>query len=202
MSNNKKVFQEGGHYFEVSHIGWGDTSMQFHGYIEGYKSAADNIIESALASQDIATLDTFFFPVCFLYRQYLELQMKSIILEYSSLSRLEKQALIKQIEHGLLSAWEQAKTVLMEDENFRKWDKIGVVEEYLEEFHLMDASSFTFRYPISKNLQGVWSGPKHINLVVLKERMQELYEFFDSCRAGLSVIADIKQEMEDYYSFE
>ena len=100
-----KLFQDGGHYLEISHIGWGDTTTQFYGYIEGYKTAADNLIENALASKDIKTLDTFFFPICFLYRQYLELQMKSIILEYSSVSRRAKQALIKDIGHDLLFAW-------------------------------------------------------------------------------------------------
>lgn len=39
--------------------------------MEGYKEAADNLIEYATNSNNIKILDTLVFPICFLYRQYL-----------------------------------------------------------------------------------------------------------------------------------
>ncbi|NGQ96598.1 hypothetical protein G3578_15655 [Brevibacillus sp. SYP-B805] len=60
-NKGEKLFKEGGNYYEYSHIGWGDLSTQFYGYMIGYKQAADQLVDYSIASQDIRTLDTFFF---------------------------------------------------------------------------------------------------------------------------------------------
>ena len=46
-------------------------------YATGYKEAADAIMERIIA--DPAWIDTYLYPVMFLYRHYLELRMKEII---------------------------------------------------------------------------------------------------------------------------
>ena len=49
---------------------------------EGYKSSADLLVKNALESKNIKILDTFIFPIMFLYRQYLELELKWIIIRF------------------------------------------------------------------------------------------------------------------------
>ncbi|HHX23708.1 MAG TPA: hypothetical protein GX723_06825 [Thermoanaerobacterales bacterium] len=65
----RQLFVSGGHPKEYAHIAWGDIGTQFHGYIKGYKVAADVIIQQALEKGDNFKLDTYVFPACFLYRQ-------------------------------------------------------------------------------------------------------------------------------------
>jgi len=52
----KKIFIEGGEYYEFAHFGWANFDVQLAGYIKGYKEAADLLIDHAVESQDISTL--------------------------------------------------------------------------------------------------------------------------------------------------
>ena len=68
----KKLFTSDGSYYELAHLGWGNFSVTSAGYCMGYKEASDLLIKEAIESRNIKELDTFIFPVIFLYRQYLE----------------------------------------------------------------------------------------------------------------------------------
>ena len=104
MSNfpqmGKQLFISAGHPKEYAHIAWGDINTQFYGYIRGYKEAADTIIQQALKKGDNSTLDTYVFPACYLYRQYLELALKDIYLTNSKDSRQDK---IAQLNHAVIN---------------------------------------------------------------------------------------------------
>ena len=113
MSNfpqmGKQLFISAGHPKEYAHIAWGDINTQFYGYIRGYKEAADTIIQQALKKGDNSTLDTYVFPACYLYRQYLELALKDIYLTNSKDSRQDKIATIKSCGHKLVDIWKKVK---------------------------------------------------------------------------------------------
>jgi len=156
-----KLFINSGNYYEFSHFGWGgNTETEFFGYMKGYKEAADNLIENAIISQDISKIDTVIYPVCFLYRQYLELVMKIIYLSYSGDVRETKIKTLKDISHNLMKMWNKIKPYLEEETNQEERNDIKVVEEYIRQFHKFDKSSFTFRYPITKELRNVICGEK------------------------------------------
>ncbi|MDV0443828.1 hypothetical protein [Methanorbis rubei] len=86
----EKLFISEGYPTEYSHIAWGDMNMQFYGYIQGYKNAADTLIIHALEKGCPFVLDTCVFPVCFLYRQYIELALKKIYLSNTKDTEEEK----------------------------------------------------------------------------------------------------------------
>lgn len=195
----KKLFIEGGNYHEFSHFGWGDVETQFFGYMEGYKCAADELIDNAINSGDIKTLDTFIFPICFLYRQYIELAMKYIFLYYSGFKRNEKTSAIKDVSHDLLKIWRKIKPLVLEETSNEEKEDIEAVEGYILQFDKFDKSSFTFRYPINKDLQGVLSKEMRINLVNLKECIDELHSFFGGCTGKLDAIAEFKAEILSEY---
>lgn len=195
----KKLFIEGGNHYEFSHFGWGDVKTQFFGYMEGYKCAADELIDNAINSSDIKTLDTFIFPICFLYRQYIELAMKYIFLYYSGLEKNEKISMIKDAGHDILKIWRKIKPLILEENSNEEREDVEVVESYILQFDKFDKSSFTFRYPINKELQGVLSKEMRINLVNLKECIDELHSFFNGCTGKLDAIAEFKAEMLSEY---
>lgn len=204
MSNfpqmGKKLFISGGHPKEYAHIAWGDIDTQFYGYIRGYKEAADAIIQQALEKGDNATLDTYVFPACFLYRQYLELALKDIYLANSQDSRQDKIATIKSCGHRLVDIWKKVKPLILAD--FPNDDKsvLNAVEDYIKQFAKADAGSFAFRYPITKDLELVNNQEKFINLVNLAKRMSELEHFLSSVSMGMSAHRDFESEMLSYYA--
>ena len=58
-------------------LNWSLDSMGL--YIEGYREAADKLVHAVVETG--TNQDTLVFPISFLYRQYIELQLKHIIRE-------------------------------------------------------------------------------------------------------------------------
>ena len=195
-----KLFINSGNKYEFSHFGWeGGIEAKFYGYMKGYKEAADSLIENAVSSQDFSKIDTVIYPVCFLYRQYLELVMKIIYLSYSEDTKEIKFNVLKDINHSLIKIWNKIKPYLEEEASKNELNDIKVVEEYIKQFHEFDRSSFTFRYPITKDLRKVINGQKRVNLPNLQVRMDELYHFFDGCIGKLDYFKEIKTEIQDEF---
>lgn len=182
-----KLFIEGGNYNEFSHFGWGNTPQEFAGYIHGYKEAADMLITQAISSKYISKLDTWVFPILFLYRQYLELQMKDMVLHYGEMKTEGKKAFLKDSSHSLIKIWLELKPVLenIASDNKEKND-VEIVESYIQQLHDRDPNSVVFRYPIGMDLKKALDKEHRINLKNLSLRMQELENFFNGVDGALS----------------
>lgn len=195
----KKLFVEKGDYHEFSHLGWGDIRTQFYGYITGYKESADRLVEIALSSKDIKTLDTYVFPICFLYRQYLELSIKDLYIKYSTDAKDIKIETLEEVGHDLYKIWNKIKPIIKSYSSDEDFKDASVVESYISQFHSFDKSSFRFRYPISKKFDKTIEQEMRINLKNLKERMHELYCFLDSCDVMIGELKSFEDEMSKVY---
>lgn len=182
-----KLFIEGGNYHEFSHFGWGNTPQEFAGYIHGYKEAADTLLSQAISSNDISKLDTWVFPVLFLYRQYVELQMKDMVLNYGNMDLKVQKSFLKKSSHNLMKIWNELKPMLenIACDNKEKND-VEIVESYIQQLHDRDPNSMVFRYPIRKDLQKALDKEYRINLKNLSERMIELENFFSGVDGAFS----------------
>ena len=197
-----KLFISGGYQSEFSHIAWGDMEMQFYGYIVGYKEAADAIISEALEKGDVRTLDTYVFPACFLYRQYIELALKYLYLSNSGETKEAKIKTLKSCQHNLKHIWSKVKPLILADFPDDDAEAIEAVEDYIHQFAAVDGNSFAFRYPITKELDLVNDKEKFINLVNLAERMDELESFLSAASMGMSVHREYEADMMSYYASE
>ena len=56
-------------------LNWTDDALEL--YVIGYKHAADNLVAQIVNGDPYQ--DALVFPICFLYRQYIELRLKEII---------------------------------------------------------------------------------------------------------------------------
>lgn len=198
VKKEKKLFVDTGNYNEWAHFGWGDIKEQFYGYMEGYKRSADILIYDAIQSKNIAVIDTVIYPVCFLYRQYLELVMKNILIYYT-----EEDAVtgIKSGQHNLMKLWGLIEPYMKIEASNGELMDISNAKSYIEQFDKMDRSSFTFRYPINKDLRGILPGEKRINLVNLKEGMEELYNFFSGVEGKLDSVKQWKADVDCEYFY-
>lgn len=174
----KKLFIQEGDYYEFSHFGWGTEQVQFYGYIAGYKDSADLLIENAIKSKDISVLDTAVFPILFLYRQFIELSLKQSIIALSGENKENMSKKIRNINHDLNKAWKEYYDIMSNSMSENELKTLKIVEKYIQEFHEIDKGSFNFRYPITKEMELVFGSEKRVNLLHLKNIINEISNYF------------------------
>jgi len=202
---NKSLFATTGDKHEVAQIGCGDMLSQHSEYTIGYLYSAIALIESVTNDRDYdcisedlkeqriqRKLDEIAMPVCFLFRQYLELTLKDIYVQYSLASPDEVQKMIADVGHNLLKAWGYAKPIIESvlDDNDRTY--FEGLESYVKQFHENDPTSMKYRYPMDKKLN-LYSGAKKLNLINLKKRMEEIEHFLPMCILSALDIEKIKR---------
>ncbi len=186
--SNQKLFVNGTNYFEFAHIGWGNLNVQISGYLMGYKDSADVLVDYALSSKDIRTLDTFIYPIVFLYRQFIELSLKSIILESLNYTQLEKQKIIENYKHDLIKLWEKVKKLFSDyriGDTTEDIEFVNRIQSYIYEFSKNDRYSFDYRYPFDLKVEKIRNENERISLPNLKDKMNELSGFFEGSKAML-----------------
>ena len=189
------VFIAGKNPRTSSHIGWNNDLSQFWGYSEGYKTAADSLIEKMLQDGHNLSLDTMIFPAIFCYRQYLELSMKNIIISGRFIEEGRK---LPFSGHDLMNLWGNCKTIICDYNKVTSDNSdtkiLNLVKKYIKEFSQVDFNSEYFRYPINKE-EGLHH-TKHISIDLenLMKRMNELYNFFEGCRCMIDELNDAIME--------
>jgi hypothetical protein len=144
----------------------------FH-YAEGYKQAGDVLIEWVERQKGLA--DSVIHPLCFLYRHYLELTLKSIIVDCQAwLGKSGKLPL----SHEIQDLWKICRALLEEiyGEDFLG-DK-SAIEEKINTFIRIAPPHDAFRYPISKKGKLSFPEAHYVNVRVLGEEIHEIWKFF------------------------
>lgn len=194
------LFKESTNQKDFSYFGWGDTELQLYGYVNGYKDGADELVEIAVTSQDISILDTYIFPICFMYRHSLELMLKSLFLKYSWKSKEEKKETIKRVSHNLSEIWKEVRLVIEKYSLKHELDDIEIAEDYIMQFDLFDKDSFSFRYPITKRLQLIHDKWQYLDIVNLKNRMEEIHNFLEGVDLATSERTSAEYESMQFLS--
>jgi len=190
----KSLFIPTGKICEVANIGQGDMLSQHSNYTIGYFYSAIALMESAINDSNYAflptdlkeertqhKLDECVMPVCFLFRQYLELTLKDIYIQYSLASPEELQNMIKDVGHNLYKAWKYAKPIIESVLDDGEMVYLEGLESYVVQFHQNDASSMKYRYPMDGKSLSLFSDAKKLNLLVLRNRMEEIECFLSMC---------------------
>jgi hypothetical protein len=187
--------QRGDKLFIAGNDWWHNACLNFmstndwDAYIVGYKTGADVIVDHLKKNR--SDLDLMIYPVCFLYRQYLELSMKRLIHRGSVLLSITPTFL--QI-HDLEKLWMQCRQVLEQIEPTSRED-FDTVQEQILEFSQIDPASTAFRYPVDKNDNPSIPKLKHINVRNMADVMSKIYSFLDGASAQIEYFIEIKEEM-------
>lgn len=166
------------------------SSNQWMFYVEGYRIAAEKLIENVLTTQ--TERDTLIYPIVFLYRHYIEIQLKEIIQTGSEYLGKKK----KQVKgHILYPLWLEAKNIIDEiwiaDTNNVN---INQTEEIIKAICAIDTKSDAFRYPIDIKGKQTLTGITVVNLRELKESISPAIQFLDGVALGISALQDKKDE--------
>lgn len=171
------------------------THDNWFAYIEGYKQAADIIVNHV--GETHRSQDFLVYPTVFLYRQYIELLLKKIIIDGSHL--LDKDAKITE-SHYLDKLWVRCRKII--EEVWPDGDKqvLDRIEQSILNFVNVDPSSTSFRYPIDKNDNPSLPGIRHINLRNLSDMIKSTTTDLEGVYFCISGYLDNKHEIESYYT--
>lgn len=174
--NGKKLFLETFAFHDSADIRLGGT-FQIYNYIDGYKLSADALVAAGINGQPY-DLERYVYSIIYNYKQFLELSMKAIYLFYSNDSVEIKIQNINRVSSDLEKTWELIEPQL--NLIYTTSEEVTIMQtakEYVMEFHNLDNNSYNFRYPFTKALITKLELSYKIDVVNLKERMEELYEF-------------------------
>lgn len=172
----------------VLNFGMGAT-----GYAEGYLQAAEALMDQLENGRGLP--DLLVYPIVFLYRQHLELQLKDIIWH------LKQAGYYKRVVpggHDVLQLWKESKSPL---EEYCGWGKdeaenLKRVEEYLRQFSEIDAHSDAFRYHVNKKGAPSLPDVKHINLLLFRAHLKWLIDWLAGVTAWIYHLRDLQQEAD------
>jgi hypothetical protein len=146
-------------------------------YAEGFASAANALLDSAIADQGInLPVDTLVYPVCFTMRHAIELFLKKFAVDLAEIRSLRGDTLptfSKVASHDLGLIWVYVKVhALATDE--RLVAHVNGLDEYITDVAGMDATGQVFRYPSDLENKKHLTSIGIINFVVLKLRFNQI----------------------------
>jgi len=167
----RSLFSERKDWWNLARLEIGNDAEGFAIYSKGYKDAADRLVE--YTQKDKTSLNFLVFPILFLYRHYLELALKEIIIAANRY--LEEHNSIKS--HNLIQLWERVKGLISDANLDISSDDVNTVENQIFQFDNLDKSSMTFRYPVDKQ-GGVFENlSDYINIQNVKEIVDGLHSW-------------------------
>jgi len=159
-------------------------------YALGFKRSADIVVERLQIST--VHLDSLVYPICFQYRQYLELRLKEII--KSGRELLENSDNVPAT-HNLVHLWKDARGLIRRIFTQEDESPLMVIDSVVVQFSEMDAGSFSFRYPVDKMNNPSLPDVKYINVVDLKFEIDKSESILEAISAGIAAYIDHKSDM-------
>ena len=186
---SKKFFVASRDREKGAYFGWQNKTSALWGIKEGYKKSADDLVEIAITSGRNKTLDTYIFPVLFLYRHSLEASLKLLY--------LRRYGKIPAGGHKLADLWETVFDDVISDleddgflnevkarkENFTQFSFEGIdfneITELFSEWQDTDKESDVWRYLINKKGNLYFTKSDSIDYENLKNVVDEVYGQLD-----------------------
>ncbi len=195
---------EGGHYYQQSVVGYKYAQRSFYPYYSSYEEVGNFLREKILNDNK----KEFFMPMCYMYRNAVELGLKRIIIEDSHIDRIRALKILQRKKHSILGLWNSIVDEVDKYSNVPDDDTtLNDTRKYIQALHDFDQSSDLFRYPCDKNLKIYFSEEKVLDIENVSSCFEELCNFLDAVDSMLSEIKDYEAEMvaemasyyDDYY---
>ncbi len=172
------LFMQGEDWHNNAVLGW--THFPWDTYAAGYKDAADALV-GALTERK-ATLDTAVYPLVFLYRQGLELQLKLIL---PLARRLVSKEAVADHKHGLMPLWSELRRHLEQLDSREDDKELPAIEDFIRQLDTVDSGSYAFRYPTTKKGEVSLPELRHVNIRHLSEVMDSVFTLLGGIHSWL-----------------
>lgn len=190
-----------------------------YAYINGYYQAGNHLIETSIKMTNTIDKDSLIYPICFNYRHYIELHLKSLIEKseilydkMEQLGYLQNGELPEKISHSLdntHSLYEllaSLKNILffiaISNEEFPK-----DIEKYIQQMHDTDKNGQKYRYHKNKSGKLHFPSEESYNIENMSKIMEEVNSMlwaidshiFHYIEMSNDIISDYESEMEHQY---
>ena len=187
-----------------------------YAYINGYYEAGNHLIKTAINMTNTIDKDSLIYPICFNYRHYIELHLKSLIEEaevlYEKMEQLEYLQNGKLSEkvsnsldntHSLYKLLDSLKNILffiaISDEKFPK-----NIEKYIKQMHDTDMNGQKYRYHKNKSGKLHFPNEENCDIENLSKIMKEVNSMlwaidshiFNYIEISNNIISEYESEME------
>lgn len=180
--------EQGGEYYAQSVIGDAYNRGKFDYNVSSYKNCADilyNIINSNIEKKNL------FIPLCYLYRNSIELSMKEILCEESSYKYQDKLQKLNDNKHKLYSIWNEIKDDVRRHAQVEKNDKTLLnIEAYIKMLNDIDGGADLFRYPCDKHLNIYFRNAKFFDI-------DNVRDFFEDILTFMRCVCDMMSEQNE-----
>lgn len=195
---SSEFLEEGGDYYAKSVIGHDYNKSEIYVYVQAYTKSADYLYKKALEAEqsaDKGLSNAFYYSICYLYRNAIELALKGLCLV--SCSHRDAVEIIGGNKHNLLKIWNQIKKKYYSKLSFPiPMHLQDEIDKALAIIHLEDPSSAKFRYPIDKNFKYFYK--QDIKLHVAYD-----YYHLKHCLNLIDYLFDkTRESIEDRFSYE
>ena len=193
---------EGGNYYQQSVIGYKYSANSFYPYFSSYYEVGGFLKNLIISKNKI----NIFIPMCYLYRNAIELALKRMIIEDSNINIEKATKILQRKKHSILALWNSIASEV--DEYIDVPDGDTSVEDAINLIHLIhnfDKHSDMFRYPCDKKLNSYFLQEKDFDVKNVASCIEGLCNFLDSIDGMLLSIkeyeADMMAEMSGYYDY-
>jgi len=185
---------EGGYHIACIH------QLDFETYCIGYLDACKLILNDMGKNRQFIS-DTLVFPIVYLFRHYLELRLKKIIIIGKKNSN--KRVNVIKYKHNLENLWKEAKECIKTYWPSSCNSELNIIKNNILEFHnKFDQFASAFRYPVDNRGNKSFKKNVHIDLKQFKKSMEEISNFLDGCSEGMLEEKEITLEMKREFANE
>lgn len=181
-----KLIVEGGSFYGQSVVGYKYNKRAFYPYYTSYEECGRFLRNYMLNNFD----DSLFMPMCYMFRNALELGLKRIIVEDSHLDALKKLKVLKKKKHSLMGLWNSVCNEL--DTSNRE---VKLATKYIDAFHTFDNTSDKFRYPCDKNLNIHFNEEAKLDIRNFSDLFIELCDYLDGLDMMFTEIKEYEEEL-------
>jgi hypothetical protein len=195
-SPDDQLFVSQGDWWNNACLNWCQNGWAL--YITGYREAADLLVRQVEERGGIQ--DMLVYPILFLYRQYLELEIKDLIRQGRRLQNIPGDF---PQHHHIVGLWGICHQLLSEIAPNDSVEELREIDRLIEEFSTVDPTSMAFRYPEDKKGNASLPGITHINLRNVREVMSGIGNLLTGASDLIAEHLSIKGEMmAEYRSYE
>ncbi len=201
-SNYEPTFlEEGGHYHGQSVLGYKYSTHKFYLYTIAYTESAEFLFEKISKNEEHTKL--LFIPMCYLYRNAVELSLKETLVEECSFTFQEAIKHIHRKKHKIMGLWNLIKNEITEHASAPEGDTtVNNAELYIKQINDFDGASDKFRYPVNKSLEFHFKNHKILDVKHINQYFGEVLSFLSGVNGMMSDHNEILAELEAEYRSE
>lgn len=188
-SPDDELFKEDEDWWNTAIVGQsGGVSL----IADGFLQAGDLLVEHVASTQ--MDQDSLVYPIMFSYRHYLELKLKTVIVDARSLLG---HCGAYPTGHNLWKLWRECRPML--DEIFPESNEPhDVVEANIKAFMKVDPTSTAYRYDVGKDGKPIETQKDRVPLANVAHVMEGLGNLFSGTIDAIDAYRDAQPSMDDY----